>query len=441
MTIRNIIHIGTRRMWRSALVAGALFAGSLPIQAAAEIITVQNQLANKFAYDPLPRTCSRYQIANIPAGYRTERSHAIYNDRTREWVLWAHYEGTGYGTAEALVARSATECGPYTIVKTFRPLGREIRDDYVWKDTDGTAYFMAASRKNGGANDTMAIFRLTPDYLDVDASAGTTWAFENKYREAPIVMKKGNVYFMLTSGAAGWFPSPGSYATATSMRGPWSALAPLGNASTFGGQNVYARVIEGSASTANILVLDHLGGNTARQDGRLWLPVLLDDQARKATLDWYSTYYINTATGTMTLPSTDSLAANRPATASATGSGSSPQNANDRSYETRWSAVSGSSWPAWWRVDLGSSRHIGEIQISWPLTNGSEAYHQYKIQFSDDGVDWTTFDYTGNKHYGFTVDAFDLNARYVRVQLVNAVLWNNPTNWYTPSMWHVRVLP
>lgn len=417
---------------------------SLPMPftgAAAQTITVNNQLANRYAYNPFPASCPQApQFTNMPAGYRIERPHRIHNDRTNTWVLWAHYEASGYGTAQALVSTSPTECGPYTITKTFRPLGYEVRDDYLFKDDDGTAYFMAASNKNGGANDTLAIFRLTANYLDVDGSAGVTWVDENQYREAPIVMKKGGVYFLLTSQAAGWYPSQGGTNTATSMLGPWSTVAPLGNPATFGGQNADAIVIRGSGATANVLVMDHLGGGTARDDGAIWLPVLLDAQARTATLDWYSTWSVNTATGALTLPSTDSIAANRPATASSTAAGSSPQYADDRDYSTKWSAAS-ASWPAWWKVDLQSVQHIGEVQISWPMAKGSEAYYRYNLQFSTDGSNWTTLDRTSNTLYGFTVDKPNVTARYLRVQLVDAVIQNNPNNWYTPALWQVRVLP
>ncbi len=440
-------HFVTRRTLARCLARWTVFLGvagsmsAMASPAAAQTITVNNQLANKYAYTPFPSHCPNGpQISNIPTGYRIERPHWVFNDTTGKWVLWAHYEASGYGTAQALVASSTSECGPYTIAQTFRPLGYEVRDDYLYKDDDGTAYFMAASRKNNGANDTLAIFRLTSDYLDVDQSAGVTWAFENKYREAPVVMKKGAIYFLLTSQAAGWFPSQGAYATSTSMLGPWSDLSNLGNPSTFGGQNAGAEFIKGSGSTANVLIMDHLGGNTARDDGAIWLPVLLDDTKRTATMDWYSTWYVNSSTGALTLPSTDSIAANRPATASSTGSGSSPQNANDRDYYTRWVA-SGSNWPAWWQVDLQSRRHMSEIQISWPMVKGSEAYYKYQLQFSDDGSTWTTVDRTDNQLYGFTVDKVDQTARYLRVVLVDAKIQNSSKNWYTPGMWHVRVLP
>jgi hypothetical protein len=420
----------------------AMMAGNaVPVAASAEIVDVKNTFGNRYKYFPFPQNCtSRLAFTNMPAGFRIERPHKVYNNATRKWVLWAHYEGSGYTVAQALVATSNTECGPFKIVKTFRPLGYEIRDDFLYKDDDGTAYFMAASRKNRGANDTMAIFRLTRDYLDVDADAGVTWAFENAYREAPVVMKKGSVYFLLTSQAAGWFPSQGAYATSTSMLGPWSPLANLGSPATFGGQNAGPIVYKGTSSTANILVMDHLGGAVLRNDGLLFLPVLLDDVKRTATLDWYSNWSVNTVTGTLTLPSTDSIAAGRPATASTTASTSSPQNANDRDYFTKWEG-SGTIWPAWWQVDLQSPRHMSEIQITWPNTKGSEALYQYQLQFSDNGRTWRTIDRTDNPLYGFTVDQIDETARYLRIRLVNAKLHNNPNNWYRPGMWNVRVLP
>ncbi len=444
------MQIEKRRPFRSVAAAAAMklavlgtaFA-ALPVAAQNSNVTVTNTLADGYKNIPLPGPCGSWPppIANFPAGFWIERPHIRYNDRTGQWVMWAHFESGGYVTAKALVAISSTQCGTYRIVKTFRPMDLEVRDDFLFKDDDGTAYFIAASRKGGGANDTLAVFKLTPDWLDVDTSAGVNWVFENRFREAPIVMKKDDVYFLLTSEAAGWNPSQGAYGTSKSMMGAWSALAPLGNRSTFGGQNASEVIIKGTRSTAYLLRLDHLGGNDARNDGAFMLPVLLDSRARTATLRWYSKYDVNTETGTLTLPSSDSLAANRRAIASNTGANSSPQRANDRDYQSGWFASGNGAWPAWWMTDLGSVKHVGEIQISWPITNGSEAYYKYKLEFSSDGQTWRTIDRSDNKLYGFTVDKMDLTARYVRVRLDTAVLNNNPFNWYTPGLWDVTVLP
>lgn len=73
------------------------------------------------------------------------------------------------------------------------------------------------------------------------------------------------------------------------------------------------------------------------------------------------------------------------------------------------------------------------------MYKGSEAYDKYKIEISNDGVNYATIDRTTNTAYGFTTDAVHFTARYVRINLVNAVLWNNPSNWYTPSLYEVRL--
>jgi hypothetical protein len=425
--------------WLTAAVLLCIVLGGYA--ASAQTITVNNQLANHYSYDPFTEACpSGMKVNNIPSGYHIERPNAIFNSASNQWVLWAHYDNSNYTAAEALVATSSSQCGPYNIYQEFQPLGKQIRDDFLFKDTNGTAYFIAASNKNGGANDTLAIFKLTSNYLDVDSSTGVTWAFENLYREAPIVAKQGSTYFLLTSQAAGWFPSQGGFGTSSSMTSGWSGVSPLGNPATFGGQESGIKVITGSSTTSYILVMDHLGGNTARDDGDLWLPLTLNGSAKTASLVWHSKYTVNLGTGVMSWASTTDLAHYATATASATASGSSPTNAADALYTTQWAAPSSAYWPAWWQVDLGSVKSIGQVNIAWPMTKGSEAYMKYKIDYSNDGVTYTTLDHTNNQMYGFTSDTVNISARYVKIELITAVIQNNPNNWYTPALWEVQLL-
>ncbi len=46
---------------------------------------------------------------------------------------------------------------------------------------------------------------------------------------------------------------------------------------------------------------------------------------------------------------------------------------------------------------------------------------------------------TSNTTYGFTSDVLSVSARYVRINMVKAVLHNNPNNWYTPRLWEVKI--
>ena len=123
------------------------------------------------------------------ASSKIERPKVIYNPATQQYVLWAHYEnGTDYNLGRVAVATSNTPNGKFTYEGSFRPLDYESRDMTVFVDTDGTGYLISASRKNGGANDTMAIFKMNASYTGVESFVG--WLFENSYREAPAVVKK-----------------------------------------------------------------------------------------------------------------------------------------------------------------------------------------------------------------------------------------------------------
>ncbi|WP_258403658.1 AbfB domain-containing protein [Paenibacillus pabuli] len=372
------------------------------------------------------------------ASSKIERPKVIYNAATKQYVLWAHYEnGTDYNLGRVAVATSSTPNGKFTYEGSFRPLDYESRDMTVFIDTDGTGYLITASRKNGGANDTMAIFKMNASYTGVESFVG--WQFENAYREAPAVVKKGNRYYLFTSQAAGWYPNQGAYATASSMTGTWSALTPYGNPSAFGSQIHDIATITGSNTTSYIYMGDRWNPLNLGEHKHIWLPLTLNDSNGTASLEWYKEWNIDAVTGTVTPPSLVNHAQGKTATAISTASGSTASNVNDGNYQTSW-AASSSTWPAWWQVDFGAPKTITEIDISWFMYKGSEGYYKYKMEISNDGVNYSTLDRTSNTTYGFTTDAVHFTARYVRINMVNAVLWNNPGNWYTPTLHEVKML-
>ncbi|MGX1829870.1 AbfB domain-containing protein [Paenibacillus taichungensis] len=372
------------------------------------------------------------------ASSKIERPKVIYNAATKQYVLWAHYEnGTDYNLGRVAVATSSTPNGKFTYEGSFRPLDYESRDMTVFVDTDGTGYLITTSRKNGGANDTMAIFKMNASYTDVESFVG--WQFENAYREAPAVVKKGNRYYLFTSQAAGWYPNQGAYATASSMTGTWSALTPYGNPSAFGSQIHDIATITGSSTTSYIYMGDRWNPLNLGEHKHIWLPLTLNDSNGTASLEWYKEWNIDAVTGTVTPPSLVNHAQGKTATAISTASGSSASNVNDGNYQTSW-AASSNTWPAWWQVDFGAPKTITEIDISWFMYKGSEGYYKYKIEISNDGVNYSSLDRTSNTTYGFTTDAVHFTARYVRINMVNAVLWNNPGNWYIPTLHEVKML-
>lgn len=368
---------------------------------------------------------------------KIERPKVIYNASTGMYVLWAHYEnGTDYSLGRVAVATSSTPNGNFTYQGSFRPLDYESRDMTVFVDTTGSAYLVTASRKTGGANDTMAIFQLNSSYTNVSSFVGSI--FENGYREAPAVVKKNNTYYLFTSQASGWYPNQGAYATATSMTGTWSALSQFGDPAAYATQIENIMTVTGSQATSYIYMADRWNPLNLSDHKFIWLPLTLNDTSASATLNWYSSWNIDAVTGTVTLPSLVNHATGKTANASSTASTSSAANALDGNAQSSW-AASTNTWPAWWQVDLGAVKTITEVDISWFLYKGSEGYHKYKIEISNDGVNYATIDRTTNTAYGFTSDQVHFTARYVRINLVNAVLFNNPTNWYTPTLYEVRL--
>ncbi|WP_230986504.1 AbfB domain-containing protein [Cohnella fermenti] len=369
---------------------------------------------------------------------KIERPKVIYNSSTGQYVLWAHYEnGTDYSLARVAVATSSTPNGNFTYQGSFRPLDYESRDMTVFVDSDGDGYLFSASKKNGGANDTMAVFKMNSSYTGISSFVG--WLFENGYREAPAVVKKGSRYYLFTSQASGWYPNQGAYATATSISGTWSSLSPFGNPSAFGSQIHDIATIAGSSATSYIYMADRWNPLDLSDHKHIWLPLTLNDSAGTATLEWYSDWSIDAASGAIATPSLVNHAEGKTATAGSTASTSAASNANDGNYQTSWTASS-AAWPSWWQVDFGAPKTITEVDISWFMYKGSEGYYKYKIEVSNDGVNYSTIDRTTNTTYGFTTDKVHFTARYVRINLVNAVLWNNPSNWYTPTLHEVKLL-
>src|SRR5262245_11575513 len=122
-------------------------------------------------------------VANI------ERPKVIYNAATGRYVLWAHWEnGVDYGQARTAVAVSDTVDGTYTYLGSFRPLGNDSRDMTVFRDDDGAAYLVSATRVNADLN----LYRLTADYTGVASLVRTLWP--GSYREAPAMFKRNGVY-------------------------------------------------------------------------------------------------------------------------------------------------------------------------------------------------------------------------------------------------------
>lgn len=197
-----------------------------------------------------------------------ERPKVVYNEKTGKFVMWMHYEyGGNYDKARAAVAWSDDIEKPFTYIKSFRPFGNMSRDCTLYRDSDGTAYFLSSARENYD----LILYKLTDDYLDVKEQLLTLWP--GGHREAPAIVKRGKYYFLMTSGCTGWAPNQGKYAYAESLTGPWSELKNIGDNITFDTQSTFLVPVVGKKQTSYMYIGDRWDGRRYFNSKYIFFPL------------------------------------------------------------------------------------------------------------------------------------------------------------------------
>ncbi|MDD4970572.1 MAG: family 43 glycosylhydrolase [Paludibacter sp.] len=211
-----------------------------------------------------------------------ERPKVIYNEKTKKFVMWMHYEyGRDYSYARAAVAVSADIEKPFTFLKSFQPFNNMSRDCTLYKDEDGSAYFFSSARENYD----MIMYKLTDDFTDVKVQVATLWP--GGHREAPALVKRGDYYFFITSGCTGWTPNQAKYAYAKSISGPWSELINVGNSTTFNSQSTFILPLEGLKTTSYLYVGDRWDGKQYHNSTYIFLPLAFKSDT-SLELSWTS---------------------------------------------------------------------------------------------------------------------------------------------------------
>lgn len=375
--------------------------------------------------------------------FKIESVHIEYVESANKVVVWAHWEQPdGYKDGKALVI-TGTPGGSFTVHHVYNPLDIQVRDMAVFFDDDGTGYLIAAANKSGeGANKTMYIFRMNADYSDV--TKVVTTLFDDQYREFPNLIKKNGYYFLFTSQAAGWYPSSGAYAVTDNLEGKWSGLRSIGNSSTFSSQSGWIVNLQ----DCNYLMHAYRWLRGSSTSGTTLCPLYFDNGF--AFYDYCPYFKYNTKTGDLyPVQQGKLLSQDQPATASiAAKSGDSAAKAVDGSYQSAFAAIGDSKkWPFYLQVDLQQVCELGNIQTSWYICKGSEGYYTYTVEGSLDGDNWTKLldrtdknDDSITNTYGFNSDLLSGMARYVRLNVKNATLQNNPNNnWYTPTVYEMKI--
>ena len=140
--------------------------------------------------------------------------------------------------------------------------------------------------------------------------------------------------------------------------------------------------------------------------------------------------YSNTASAT----TYSNIAQGKTASALSVQSGNAAANGNDGNTGTRWCASS-ATMPQWWKVDLGASKTIGEVEIMFQAAGSSGNCYTFTVETSPDNNTWTTgVDKSSNTNTAQTqAYSFNATARYVRITIKKAP----GTNW--ASFYEFRV--
>ncbi len=194
----------------------------------------------------------------LKAPMRFERPKIIYNEKTKEYVLWCHYveypgdHGFEIGKGEAGVAVCDKVNGNYTWLGHFRPIDSDgvVRDLNLFKDIDGKGYLLFDRDVSllEKANRCQYIVELTDDFRSV---TGKYKRIDPCYRrEAAAIVRRGGYYYMITSDMTSWDFNRARYYRTTDLFGEWQDMGdPCVDdieGTTFNSQTTYIFEVEGT---------------------------------------------------------------------------------------------------------------------------------------------------------------------------------------------------
>jgi hypothetical protein len=335
----------------------------------------------------------------------------LYNDLTGKYVMFLKYDGN---LAYLGIATADKPEGPFTFKGQTLLDGYKIGDTSMFKDTDGKAYLCYVWDKTG-TNRQHGLYLMSPDYLTLDKRM---YLWDIPSREAPMIMKRNNIYYYFTSRTAGIRSTATNYYTATDLAGPWSpavVLSTPGSNNSWDSQCDFVLPIHGREGTTYVYCSDRWIKTEARQGDYPWLPFEFDGDT--PIVNYYQDWDINLATGTWRkFDPARNLALAKTATAS---SETAPNVAANVTAATtyqnytdyRWESEAGD--PQWIMVDLGETKDINRVILKWH----SDAAKEFKIQTSTDASAWTDVFATaiGSARSVTDVNFKTTSARYVRM--------------------------
>ena len=224
----------------------------------------------------------------LRAPMRFERPKIIYNEKTKQYVLWCHYvgypgdHGTDAGLGDAGVAVCDTVNGTYEWKGYFRPICEEgsVKDCTLYQDRDGSAYFIF-DQCFDAENRCLHFVKLSEDYL---SPTDVHWKMESGFhREAPAIVYHDGYYYMITSGLTGWNYNQAKYFRSTALDGAWEDMGDpcVGDDehTTFRSQTTYIFPVEGKENFYIHMAERHNIENFLHCS-YIWLPIRFTEDHR-----------------------------------------------------------------------------------------------------------------------------------------------------------------
>ncbi|HEX3357070.1 MAG TPA: family 43 glycosylhydrolase [Tepidisphaeraceae bacterium] len=242
------------------------------------------------------RVLKQSDPSDMGPGWVLERPKVYYCDKTDKYVMYMHIDNSTYKRAHVGVAVCDTVDGNYKFLKDFRPLNHESRDIGQFVDDDGTGYLIFEDK----ADKSFHIAKLSSDYLTVQSDV-----FECKHRlEAGALVKYQGLYYVIGSQLTGWDPNPNQYATAKSLKGPWSTFQDIAPAAknNYGAQSTFLLKIVGNKTTTVMYMGDVWNPQKLCDSRYMWLPATIGNG--KFSIPTPGNWTIDTATGAAVMKTT-----------------------------------------------------------------------------------------------------------------------------------------
>lgn len=350
-----------------------------------------------------------------------------FNRKTNKVVLSAHYEDLGGYEAAKIFLAQITPKGEIEIGTMDRPLGYDSRDQSLFVDNDGTAYFLSATRMNNDIN----IYKLDETWTKPIGLVNTV--FIGQHRETPAIINKEGVYYFFSSKASGWYPSQAMYSSSTALDGVWTSLREIGNNSTFGAQSNSLGQFGTKRRTFGLWSY-HWGAqyHHVDPDGNFPRVSLVTFNEGYASMDYFRYLEFHDEYGIIPVQTGRNLTLNSPVTA--TVAGGKAECVTDGASLNSSCYFEGGTFPYTLTIDMQQKMKISEINLSTKLVGGSETAYQYTIEGSLDGGSYTTLvDGTHNWEVGFQILDIDDQStyRYLRLNVLRIlnVHNNNSATW------------